>query len=102
MYCQRCCAYPDRIGVHMQSPGSVHTHSQKRIMKHFPFTKPHDFRVFTTQGVTPSINRQGGQHSKKIITPKKYLRFAKNTDCGEMHLMCLAAHCKYMKKPTYI
>ncbi len=31
--------------------------------------------------MTPSLNRQGGQHLKKIITPKKYLRFAKNTGC---------------------
>ncbi len=25
------------------------THSQKRIMKAFAFTKPHDFRVFTKE-----------------------------------------------------
>ncbi len=54
------------------------------------------------QGVTPRINRQGGQHLKKIITPKKYLRFAKDTDCGEMDLTRTVAHRNYKKKPTYI
>ncbi len=39
---------------------------------------------------------------KKIITPKKYLRFAKNTDCDVMDLTGPAAHCNYMKKPTLI
>ena len=32
------------------------------------------------RGMTPHINRQGGQDLKKNITPKKYLRSAKNTN----------------------
>ncbi len=62
--------------------------------------QPLEARGTAPRGVTPSINRQGGQHLKKIITPKKYLRFAKNTDCGEMDLTRPSAHRNY--EETYL
>ncbi len=48
------------------------------------------------RGVTPHINRQGGQWLKKIITPKKYLNSTKNTPCGERCLAWPTARARYI------
>ena len=55
-----------------------------------------------SQGLTLHVNRQGGHDLKKITTPKKYLRSAKNTGCDEIGLTQSAACNSYTLTNTYI
>ncbi len=80
---QPCQKYPFRTGFAQTQP--------KRQSGPWSHQTAHVYPIYgprrDPRGETPHVNRQGGQELEKIITPKKYLRSAKNTNssnCGEI------------------